>query len=92
VRVPGYFDSDLGLFKNFQITERQRVQFRISAVNWLNHPLAEFAVGGIQDDVLKFVNQSDGSLAQTNQNALTTGKPANKVGSRTVTLALKYFF
>ena len=36
---PAYFDSDLALFKNFQITERQKLQFRISAVNFLNHPL-----------------------------------------------------
>ena len=40
MRGPAYFDSDLALFKNFQITERQKLQFRISAVNWLNHPLA----------------------------------------------------
>ena len=29
MRGPAYFDSDLALFKNFQITERQKLQFRI---------------------------------------------------------------
>ncbi len=42
MRGPAYFDSDLALFKNFQITERQKLQFRISAMNFLNHPLGQF--------------------------------------------------
>ncbi len=42
---PAYFDSDLALFKNFQITERQKLQFRISAVNCLNHPLSAVRIG-----------------------------------------------
>ena len=46
MRGPAYFDSDLALFKNFQITERQKLQFRISAVNWLNHPLGQFGLAG----------------------------------------------
>jgi hypothetical protein len=36
---PRYFDSDLGLFKNFQIRESMRLQFRAQAYNFLNHPL-----------------------------------------------------
>ena len=49
--APAYFDSDLALFKNFQITERQKLQFRISAVNWLNHPLSDSSdLAGITDD------------------------------------------
>jgi hypothetical protein len=39
---PGYFNSDLGLFKNFVINERHRVQFRANAYNFLNHPLWSF--------------------------------------------------
>jgi len=50
IKTPAYFDWDLGLFKNFQITERQKLQFRISAVNWLNHPLQTFGAGGTQLD------------------------------------------
>ena len=47
MRGPAYFDSDLALFKNFQITERQKLQFRISAINFLNHPLGQFGLAGI---------------------------------------------
>jgi hypothetical protein len=52
LRGPAYFDSDLGLFKNFQISERQKVQFRVSAVNWLNHPLSQFGLAGSADESL----------------------------------------
>jgi hypothetical protein len=54
MRGPAYIDSDLALFKNFQITERQKLQFRISAVNFLNHPLAQFNLAGISDNQLNF--------------------------------------
>jgi hypothetical protein len=92
IRVPGYFDSDLAIFKDFTITERQRVQFRLSAVNFLNHPNPQFGLGGIQDANLKFFNSSDGSWSATNTNTLTTGKPMNKTGQRVINFALKYYF
>jgi hypothetical protein len=59
MRGPAYFDSDLALFKNFQITERQKLQFRISAVNFLNHPLNQFGLAGISDQELNFTNHYD---------------------------------
>jgi hypothetical protein len=39
---PAYFNSDLGIFKNFTITEKKRLQFRVNAQNFLNHPLWSF--------------------------------------------------
>lgn len=54
IRNPNYFDSDVALFKNFQITERQKLQFRISATNWLNHPLGQFGLAGNGDESLGF--------------------------------------
>jgi hypothetical protein len=56
MRGPAYFDSDLALFKNFQITERQKLQFRISAVNFLNHPLRQFGLAGNSDQSLNFTH------------------------------------
>lgn len=102
LRGPAYFDSDLALFKNFNISERQKVQLRISAVNFLNHPLPQFGLAGNGDQQLSFIEPAklaDGSdnplanqLAPGNMNPTTTGKPGFKTGSRTLTFALKYFF
>ena len=82
---PGFFNSDLGLYKNFKITERQGLQFRITAFNFLNHPLPQF---NLTNDInLAFSTPGGG-----NTNANTTGKPAYTVGNRTIELALKYTF
>ena len=39
---PAFFNSDLGLFKNFAIAEKKKLQFRANAYNFLNHPLWSF--------------------------------------------------
>jgi hypothetical protein len=65
MRGPAYFDSDLALFKNFQITERQKLQFRISAVNFLNHPLSQFGLAGISDNQLNFTKTTQASILGT---------------------------
>ena len=39
---PAFFNADLGLFKNFQIKERMKLQFRANGYNFLNHPLWSF--------------------------------------------------
>ncbi len=40
-----YFDNDLALYRTFPIHESQNVQLRVSAFDWLNHSLLEFAGG-----------------------------------------------
>jgi hypothetical protein len=35
---PGFQNHNLGMFKDFAISEGQRIQFRVEAFNWLNHP------------------------------------------------------
>ena len=126
MRYPAYFNSDLAVFKNFQINERQRLQFRLSATNWLNHPLPQFALAGNSDISINLQKNTplaiadtetnvgggnvcgdlgltvDGtthtctynvvSMSPSNTNASTTGKPNSKVGSRTITFTMKYYF
>jgi hypothetical protein len=124
MRSPAYFNSDLAVFKNFQINERQKLQFRLSATNWLNHPLPQFALNGNGDISLNFqqntpltipdtatnssgaficsalgatvtnhnCSQNIVSIAPSNTNASTTGKPNSKTGSRTLTFSVKYYF
>jgi hypothetical protein len=38
VRGPGIEDVDVSLFKNFNVDERKRIQFRVECFNLLNHP------------------------------------------------------
>jgi hypothetical protein len=58
MRSPGYFDSDLGIYKSFAVHEGQRVEIRASAQNWLNHPLKEFGLAGDGDESISFVKNS----------------------------------
>jgi hypothetical protein len=54
MRTPNYWDSDLGIYKSFAVREGQRVEFRITAQNWLNHPLGQFGLAGTGDESLNF--------------------------------------
>ena len=40
-----FFENDLALYKTFTIHEQNKVQFRITATNWLNHPTPSFNSG-----------------------------------------------
>lgn len=108
IRSPNYWDSDLGIYKNFHITESRYIQFRVSATNWLNHPLRQFDLASSADDTISFIGTENATcggcvdskgnplqvqyLSPTNTNTSTTGKPAFKTGSRFVTLATKFYF
>ncbi len=52
VKAPAYFDSDLGLYKSFKLTESKRIELRIQGTNFLNHPLSQFGLGGAGDDTI----------------------------------------
>ncbi|HEY6328440.1 MAG TPA: hypothetical protein VI756_03815, partial [Blastocatellia bacterium] len=92
IKGPALFNSDLSLYKNFGIHEKQKLQIRFEAFNFLNHPLPTFdATGSNADVTLRFAN-SAGFITPTNQNDDTTGKPLNTVGRRVVEFAIKYMF
>jgi hypothetical protein len=44
---PGFQSHNLGLLKDFFITERQKITFRAEAFNWVNHPNWDGANGDI---------------------------------------------
>jgi hypothetical protein len=91
-RTPHYFNSDLAVFKAFRITDAQRIEVRISATNWLNHPNAAFGINSNNDNMLTFTHASSGSNLVHNGNADTTGTPAAKLGYRWMQFAAKYYF
>ncbi len=91
---PAYFDSDLALYKTFHVVEHQTVQFRVSAFNFLNHPLEQFSSG---NQLTLHYNVDYDSKASTlsSQTSPTFGFLDNKAGApsqRILELALKYEF
>lgn len=90
IKGPAFFNSDLAIYKRFNFRERQKIEFRFSAFNFLNHPLPQFGAGGNSDISLNFNNNN--TLSQTNINALTSGKPMFTVGRRVVEFTVKYNF
>jgi hypothetical protein len=42
VHGPAYSKSDLSVYKDIKINERQNLQFRMSGFNFLNHPISSF--------------------------------------------------
>ena len=92
IKGPAFFNSDLAIYKNFLFGEHQRVEFRMSAFNFLNHPLPQFNSGGVADVNLNF-STSSGTLSPTNLSTLTTGTPfyKNEV-PRVIEFAIKYNF
>jgi hypothetical protein len=93
IHGPAVINSDMSLFKSFNFGETKKLQFRLQAYNWLNHPNGQFDVPGNHvDDQLIFKDLKSGALTQTNQNSHTTGFPAYTVGNRLVEFAVKFYF
>lgn len=92
IKGPAFFNSDLSLYKNFAIKEKQRIQFRMEAFNFLNHPLPEFNATGSNADIALRFSDSNGRLTSTNQNQLTNGKALFTVNRRVVEFAVRYTF
>ncbi|HEY2933159.1 MAG TPA: carboxypeptidase regulatory-like domain-containing protein [Acidobacteriota bacterium] len=83
LKGPKYQNHDLSLFKNFPIDESKKVQFRLSAYNFLNHPLRSL---DNQNITLQF---DGGKLANSNLGVLPKD---NKFGRRIIQMAFKYYF
>jgi len=133
LHAPAYFDSDLGIYKNFQITESKQLQFRVQGTNFLNHPLYQFGLAGTSDETINLQQNTtvlipytevvgapgptgtqtpqqaacgyigggvsgnncsvvEHSIATSNQNNVTTGKPAFNTGQRVLTFSVKFYF
>jgi hypothetical protein len=86
---PGFFTSDLGLYKNFKVHEKQTIQFRLTAFNFMNHANAQF---GLTNDINLSFSDSNNNVTQFNQNKVTSGFPGFTTGRRVLELALKYNF
>ena len=88
-----YFNNDLALYRAFHIHENQQVQFRISAFNWLNHPLPEFS--SLTPLTLSYNVDYASKAITPNYNQSTFGVMDTKTQApyqRIIELNVKYFF
>jgi hypothetical protein len=108
MRAPNYWNNNLGIYKDFHFNDTRYLQFRISATNWVNHPLRQFGLANSSDEELSFIGTANATcagcvtssgaplqvqyLSPTNTNTTTTGTPAFKTGQRIVTVATKFYF
>jgi hypothetical protein len=86
---PSFFDSDLGIYKSFHVTEHQALQIRAEAFNFLNHPLPGYSGAGLTQ--LNFNTANNTTFTRqtaANDNGITDAKYTQ----RTMLLAIKYTF
>jgi hypothetical protein len=83
---PAYFNWDMGLFKNFVITESQKLQFRFNFYNWMNHPLWSFNGNNLG---LSYAQDAAYNMTQSNS---TFGTTTQKQGHRIIEMGVKYYF
>jgi hypothetical protein len=87
---PGFQNHNLGLFKEFAVTERQRITFRFEAFNWLNHPNLGGETGGNPNlNPTNVVLDANGKVDPVRS---TFGKITTKGGQRELQFALRYQF
>ena len=84
LKGPAFFNNDISLFKDFAMGEHQKLQFRFSGYNFLNHPLTSFISG---DNNFNLNFNSAGQLTNSR-----FGYADWKVGHRIIQLAIKYNF
>lgn len=87
--TPSFFNSDLGIYKTFHITESQAIELRGTAFNFLNHPLPGFSTSDLVAVKLTTTNNSTFTSQVSNANRGITDA---KYTQRTMLLAIKYKF
>jgi hypothetical protein len=87
--TPAFFNSDLGIYKSFHITEHQALEIRGTAFNFLNHPLPGFTTNDLVSVKLATANNIGFVPQVSNANRGITDA---KYTQRTVLLAVKYKF
>ena len=96
LKGPGYNSQDLTLQKSFQVSESKRLQFRISANNFLNHPLKSLQNENLQ---LQYETANPDSAnptlvpTQATKDNFGRWRPGfNMFGRRIITLGAKFNF
>jgi hypothetical protein len=89
LRGPGFFNTDLGLFRRFDIKEKMNLQFRAELFNWTNTPKFANPSSAINGRISNAAGQFTGGVFEiTGTNA--GGREPN--GDRMLRLGLKLTF
>ena len=89
LRGPGFFNSDLGLFRSFKVSERFNAQFRAEYFNWTNTPKFSNPSSAVNNRVTNAASGlTTGFMEVTSTNA--GGREPN--GDRILRLGLKVTF
>ncbi|HTF66753.1 MAG TPA: hypothetical protein VK638_29120, partial [Edaphobacter sp.] len=91
---PAFFNTDLSAQKSFSLPHDQSVFFRISAFNFINHPLTSFTGNFANEYSLNLSDLSANATTATAKYDPTTrfGFADYKQGRRVAELTLKYIF
>jgi hypothetical protein len=100
VHGPAYFKSDLSVFKDFTLTDRQNMQFRLSGFNFLNHPLTSFNSNNLGNlnltagdcTTCTYTTPGQAIANATISNANVFGYTPFRNGVRVLEVAFKYNF
>jgi hypothetical protein len=85
IHGPSFFNQDMTLHKTFKMTERQNLEFRMSAFNVFNHPVLGFDPNNTSTLDLAFKSLAGGLPSNY-------GVATYKNGRRVVELMIKYSF
>ena len=90
---PAFFNWDLGLFKNFQIKESMKLQFRVDGYNFLNHPLWSFNGSNLGLSINPATLQAYPTCTSiTETNCSDFGMVTQKQGHRIIQLSVHFYF
>jgi hypothetical protein len=95
---PKYWKSDLTIMKNFKVRQKQSIQFRAAAFNFLNHGLTSFQASDVNLS-LNHTNKTvptgfygDANTPAFLQAGANFGKATQHYGQRIVEFSTKYSF
>jgi hypothetical protein len=94
IHGPALYSNDLTVLKNFKVREKDNLQFRLAAFNFLNHPLTSFNPNNTGSDLS--LQQQNGTAGQRLKTSDLTepgfGIAEIRQGNRLVELSAKYTF
>ena len=93
LQQPNFFDTDLAAQKAITIHGEQSVQFRISAFNFVNHPLTTLTSAFNNEYTLNFTEPNATGFQQNGSNSGNGfGTLPYKTGRRITEVSVKYSF